>query len=290
MKKLSASPSWLDLSEDRRSFIFVPEKAEIVRMIFELSIGGLGSYSIAKQLERKNVRAFGPSGKWDHTTIDALLRNRATLGEHRPKTYAGGSKKGIPTGELIPNYYPAIIDEETFQKAQQARQRHLSSGRGRKGNDLANIFSGLTKCAYCGQAVKFYSNGNAKSLVCATVLSGDGCIRFGWSYKKFEQSVLYFLCHPALLEVRSTDEQLKLSELSAAIRMLPATNALDARLDLSQKLRQTILELKLSSAGRDPLPTHRNSLIRRDHPDRFFEVNFGDGSVYEGSPIPDDKA
>jgi hypothetical protein len=50
MKKISACPGWLDLSEDRRSFILVAEKAEIVRRIFKLSIGGLGSYSIAKRL------------------------------------------------------------------------------------------------------------------------------------------------------------------------------------------------------------------------------------------------
>jgi len=43
MKKISACPSWLKLSEDRRSFIFVPEKAEVVREIFEMSISVAGA-------------------------------------------------------------------------------------------------------------------------------------------------------------------------------------------------------------------------------------------------------
>src|SRR5258706_15159827 len=60
MKKISACPSWLKLSEDRYSFVFVPDRAEIVRKIFELSIGGLGSYSIANHLNRQNVPPFGP--------------------------------------------------------------------------------------------------------------------------------------------------------------------------------------------------------------------------------------
>ena len=142
MKKISACPSWLDLSEDRRSFIFVPKKAEIVQMIFQLSIGGLGSYAISDRLTRQNVAPFGPSQKWDHTTIDSMLRNRATVGEYQPKTYTGGSKKGVPVGAPIPGYYPAVIDEATFAAAQVARQRNLVVGRGRKGNNIANIFTG----------------------------------------------------------------------------------------------------------------------------------------------------
>ncbi len=34
IKKLMGCPGWLKLSEDRTSFIFDPEKAEIVRKIF----------------------------------------------------------------------------------------------------------------------------------------------------------------------------------------------------------------------------------------------------------------
>ena len=275
MKKISACPGWLDLSEDRRSFILVAEKAEIVRRIFQLSIGGLGSYSIAKQLDRKNIPAFGKSPKWDHTTIDSLLRNRATLGEHQPKSYAGGSKKGVPIGDPIPNYYPAIIDEETFVAAQTARQIHLASGRGRKGNDLANLFTGITTCAYCGEATKFYSNGNAKSLICARVLQGNGCIRFGWSYKNFEQSVLHFLSHPALLQNRSIDEQGELTTLIQQLGKLTEPNPLDARLAIASQLKAIVSELKISAGGKDPIPTHPASLIKRDHPARFFEVPRG---------------
>src|SRR5581483_1538043 len=106
MKRISACPGWLDLSGDRRSFVFVPEKAQVVREIFELSIGGLGSYAIADRLNRKGVPPFGPSPTWDHTTIDGMLRSRATVGEYQPKSWAGGTKKGVPVGAPIANYYP----------------------------------------------------------------------------------------------------------------------------------------------------------------------------------------
>jgi Recombinase len=79
IKKLSACPGWLGLSEDGTSFIFIPERAEIVRRIYEASIARLGGYTKATQLNARNVPPFGPSGKWDQSTIHNLLRNRATI-------------------------------------------------------------------------------------------------------------------------------------------------------------------------------------------------------------------
>lgn len=283
-KKLSACPSWLDLSQDRRSFVFVPRKAEIVRKIFDLCIAGLGSYSIAKQLERENVTAFGSSGKWDNTTIDNLLRSRAVLGEYQPKSYAGGSKKGVPVGEPVPNYYPAVVDERVFAEAQRARQRHLASGRGRKGNGIANLFSGLTTCAYCGSIVKFHSNGLSKSLICDQVLRKAGCIRAGWSYKNFERSALSFISHPALIDSASNETQQMMKKLVSQISLLQDDDPLNARLQLSLSLRSAVSELKLSSAGENPVPTHSDALIRRDHPGRFFEIRLWNGRLYRARP------
>jgi hypothetical protein len=105
--RLTTCRGWLKLTEARTSFLVLPDRANIVRKIFELSIAGLGGYTIAKQLNAKNVPAFGPSPKWDQSTIHNMLRNRATVGEHQPKRYRNG--KEFPVGDPIPNYYPAIM-------------------------------------------------------------------------------------------------------------------------------------------------------------------------------------
>lgn len=284
MKKISACPSWLKLSEDRRSFIFVPEKAEVVREIFELSIGGLGSYAIADRLNRKGVPPFGPSPTWDHTTIDGMLRSRATIGEYQPKSWAGGSKKGVPVGAPISNYYPVVIDETTFQAAQAARRRHLATGRGRKGNNIRNLFTGLTTCAYCGGPVKFHSNGESKSLICAQVIEDAGCIRAAWSYRNFEASVLSFLAHPALMERAKGNCQEVLSELAARIKQLHQPETYDLRLEIMSLLKKAIAELKIASSGETPTPTLAGALVRRDNPERFFELALSDGRTYVGIP------
>jgi Recombinase len=285
MKKISACPSWLDLSEDRRSFVFVPEKAQIVREIFALSIGGLGSYAIADRLNRKGVPPFGQSPTWDHTTIDGMLRSRATIGEYQPKSWSGGSKKGVPVGAPISNYYPAVIDEATFQAAQVSRQRNLVTGRGRKGNNVANIFTGLTTCAYCRGPVKFHSNGDSKSLICAQVIENTGCIRAAWSYRNFESSVLSFLAHPALIECFRGEGQKILAELVARIKQLHRPETYDLRLEIAALSKQMISELKVASAGAEPTPTLPEALVHRDHPERFFEVFLSDGRSYLGLPV-----
>jgi hypothetical protein len=284
MKKYTKCPSWLDLSDDRSAFIYVKERADLVRKVFQLCIDGLGSYTIANQLNRQHVPTFGTSSKWDHTNIDNLLRNRATLGEYQPKSYAGNNKKGVPVGEPIPGYYPAVVDEELFMAAQTARQNHLRSGRGRKGNNLANLFAGVTTCSYCGSPVKFHSNKQYKSLICEKVLSRSGCVRAGWSYGNFEASLLQFLSHPALQELQNTQLG-EIPRLIAAIRKTKPDDAVDLRLGLAAELRKMTSFLKLANAGENPKHIHGEALIRRDRSDRFFEIKLRDGPAYKGMPI-----
>src|ERR1700712_707268 len=136
-KKLMGCPAWLTLSEDRTSFVFMPERAEIVRRIFELSIAGFGAYTIAKQLNLKKTAVFGPSPSWDQSTIHNMLRNPATYGEYKPTPNSNEENTARPP---ISNYYPAAIDKSMFVAAQEARQRNLAFGRGPKGPLITNVF------------------------------------------------------------------------------------------------------------------------------------------------------
>jgi DNA-binding CsgD family transcriptional regulator len=278
-KKLMGCPAWLGLSEDRTSFIFMPERAKIVRRIFELSIAGFGGYTIAKQLNERNVPTFGPSPKWDQSTIHNMLRNRATIGEYQPGKHR--DKKDVPTDETtIQNFYPPVIEENIFKAAQEARQRNLASGRGRKGRLITNLFSGLPTCSYCGSRVKFHSNGQAKSLICQTVLEGGGCYRFGWSYGNFENSLFEFLDKSKA--DKNFSEQLQL--LQVGIQSQSEREIYDARAEISQILKDIVLKLTIASGGPAPPSSKPDARIRRDHPTRYFTVIFSDGSSRTGYP------
>lgn len=278
-KKISAAPSWLGLSDDRESFLLVPERAEVVRQIFGLAIGGMGSYAIANYLDELKIAPFTKSASWDHTTIDYMLRNRATYGEYQPKSFAGGHKKGVPNGPPVPGYYPAVIDKETFEAAQIARKANLAN-RGRKGNDLANIFAGLTTCAYCDNEVVLHRVANVQVLACERTIDGDGCSRTAWTYRNFEATVLAFLAHPALAERQQDEQKNKLLAMVEKIAQLSNENEphYPIRIDIAVALKQIVTKLVLHSAGTAPnrLPSAQ---LAKDVSGRFVEIRLWNGPV-----------
>jgi hypothetical protein len=285
--KLMACPAWLGLSEDRTSFVFFPDRAEIVRKIFELSVAGVGGYTIAKQLNAERVPTFGPSSQWDQSTIHNMLSNRATIGEYQPKRYATAQerprgfrdRKGVPAGDVVRGYYPAVIEEDLFNRAQQARRNNLASGRGRKGRLITNLFAGIPTCAYCGAPVKFHSNGNAKSLICANVLEGNSCRRFGWSYQNFEKS--FFELVNKLGSQKTMGVQAAISDLLRHVEAAGEQEIYAARLVLLTKLKAAVVNLKIACSGPSPIETP-NSRIRRNQDGRYFDVTFRDGLMHRG--------
>jgi hypothetical protein len=292
--KLMACPAWLGLSEGRTSFVFFPDRAEIVRKIFELSVAGLGGYTIANQLNAKKFPAFGSSKRWDQSTINNMLRSRATIGEYQPRQYEASAnrgdryrdRKGIPAGDVIRNYYPAVIDEELFNQAQEARRENLASRRGRKGRLITNLFAGIPTCSYCAAPIKFHSNGKAKSLICSTVLEEKqpGCCRRGWSYQSFEASFFKLVTELELAQTKPQNGRDKVAELKSLVQDASGSNDYDGRLALALALKGAVSELKMAAGGPAPPEDKPNARIRRDDPARYFEVRFFGGSAYIVSP------
>jgi hypothetical protein len=279
--RLTACPAWLDLSEDRTSFVFLSDRADIVRQIFEMSLAGLGGYTIANQLNAKNVPAFGPSPKWDQSTIHNMLTNKATIGERQPKRYE--NKKELPVGDPVRNYYPPVIGEDLFHAAQEARSKNLASGRGRKGRLVTNLFGGILTCAYCAAPVRFHSSGNAKSLICSTVLQQRGCHRMAWTYRSFEDS-FFKLVSEVVGEAHARSEHETFSELNTHIQSISNGEVYDARLAIAMILRAAVSEFKVAAAGSTPIVSKPDARIRRDGPGRYFEITFPGGSTHIGLP------
>jgi hypothetical protein len=196
------APAWLKLSSDRKRFHINPERAQIVRSIFEDSASGIGNYVIVKHLNEKCISPFGPARKtkqgirgWYTCSVRKILSNRAVLGECQPHHWVNG--KRVPAGDPILNYFPPIIDEELFYRAQQGREQRLDryGGKGhggRKGNNVSNLFSGIVRCAYCGSSIHFENKSRGAYLFCNAARRGLGCERAGWKYQEFERIFLAF--------------------------------------------------------------------------------------------------
>jgi DNA invertase Pin-like site-specific DNA recombinase len=141
-------PSWLEVTAD--GFQVKEDAAAIVRQIYGMACDGLGVHRITARLTRDKVPPLGSSGRWVSAYVYRILTNPAAMGSYQPQRQEG--KRSVPDGAPIPNHYPAVVTEEQWQRASMAiRSRSGGHEAGRKGDQEANLFSGLIRFAPGGE-------------------------------------------------------------------------------------------------------------------------------------------
>jgi hypothetical protein len=181
----------LELNRTTHKFEVIQTAARTVRRIFELSKNGMGNNSIAKLLNREKVPGIGRTDSWHASVVARILKSRAVLGEFQPCIYTD-RKKRVPDGAPIPNYFPHIIDERTFNVVQHRQSQRRVAGAGRRGKILRNLFSHVAKCGWCGAAM-IYTQKRSDSLVCDNARRGYKCRYVGYPYPEFEKSFLQYV-------------------------------------------------------------------------------------------------
>ena len=113
-----------------------------------------------------------------------------------PASRAGG-RQTCSQGEPIAQYYPAIIDDELFYRAQLGKAQRRGSGVGRKGAAFTNLFTGIARCFYCRAPILFENKGDGpkggKYLICDGAKRGLRCPSIRWRYPDFEAMFLAFV-------------------------------------------------------------------------------------------------
>ncbi|NBB32963.1 recombinase family protein [Pseudomonas sp. BC115LW] len=161
----AACPYWLKLEGD--AYKAVPERAEVVRRIFDMTIQGYGQAVISRRLNEDNVPVFGStrsttekprnkSGLWGTSSIEKILNNRAVLGEYQPRHLVGRVREN--DGEPVEGFYPEIITPDVFLQAKAARAQRQTT-RSTKQSKNFNIWQGLAKCRLCGDAMHLINKG-----------------------------------------------------------------------------------------------------------------------------------
>jgi DNA invertase Pin-like site-specific DNA recombinase len=188
-------PAWLKLSSDRSCYEPIPERIEIVRQIFTDTAEGIGMYSIATRLNKAKVATFGGPNGWHQSYVAKILSSRAVLGEFQPHIRVDGRR--VPHGEPVPDYFPTILQEELFYRAQLGKTQRRGTGAGRKGAGFTNLFSGIAKCDYCDASILFENKGlgpkGGTYLVCDGAKRQKNCPSIRWRYADFEASFLAFV-------------------------------------------------------------------------------------------------
>ena len=178
-----------DGGKERPKLELDQNKAHIIKRIFSEAAVGKGLTDIVKGLNREGIA--GPLGKgWTKTTVHKILSNEAYTG-----TLVWGKSSIRNLAPIrIENAWPAIVDKETFAKAQaMLKSRSFTNMHPRR---VAShyLLSGLTKCGHCGKALvgQDAKSGKFNYYVCGTLLKkGAGsCPSHYINSKKFEGLVI----------------------------------------------------------------------------------------------------
>ncbi|SER81548.1 Site-specific DNA recombinase [Tranquillimonas rosea] len=207
----SKAPSWLRLTDDRRSFEIIEHRAKTVQKIFDLYIGGLGVYAITKHLnsDLENHPPIAKAKHWNKSYVNKILKNEATVGTFQPHKKNDG--KRTPEGGPVEDYFPQIISIEKFTRAQLLMKERRTTGAGRKGTEFSNLFSRLAYCGNCGGTMIFRNKGRPPKgqsyLLCQNSYQGNGCTCPHWRYDEFENSFLRLISEIDLNELESESNE-----------------------------------------------------------------------------------
>lgn len=152
-----------------RRLVVVESEAVVVREVYARCIGGESVATIARSLRAAGVGRAGQEPiKWDKKAVHNLVRRRWYLGEMRRTD-----------GTWRPAH-PAIVDVETFDRAQAAMAARRLGGRTASASSRTSgwLLRGLALCGSCGSRVgAAYSRGIGADgyYACADRLRGGEC-------------------------------------------------------------------------------------------------------------------
>ena len=165
----SEAPYGFYYNSETKELLINESEASVIRDIFTKYLDGLSDRKIAIHLNEKNIRTR-KGLKWRENRIRYILTNPIYIGNLR-----WGVRVNREQAFQVENAVPAIIDKETFEKAQMIRNsRRRFHGR-QATSDF--IFSGVLKCARCGSPMKGHThkwkNKRNKSYRCIKVLFNE---------------------------------------------------------------------------------------------------------------------
>ena len=173
------TPPWCDFQNGQ--FVVNQAKAALVRRLFDLYLGGQGSFSIAKLLNAEKIAPLGRSSKgrkaseWYKKIIYDILRDKRVYG------FAHQLEKE--------DYYPPILPRETFLRAQHVNGERRKK-KGPTGKTVGNLFTGLAYCSSCAgpmsKTPKHRGKRRYEYLVCENSRAGKTCLYRSIPYPAFE--------------------------------------------------------------------------------------------------------
>lgn len=194
-------PGWIKY--DNGKLVLDKAHAATLRRAFALARDGYGVAAIAKKFNDEGVPRMGrPTFKgrpvvWSAANLYHMLTSRTTLGEYQP--YKDKDREAI--SEPVPNYFPRVVDEDTFHAVQAAiTSRSLGRMRGRRGKHV-NLFAGLLIDARDGGSLYYWHRSKLPTtLIPVNVKEGRTSQWSSFPAESFDQAIL-----SKLVEVKASE-------------------------------------------------------------------------------------
>ena len=152
-----------DKDEVTGKLVINEQEAEIVRYIFKRYIEGAGGRTIARELEAFGYKTKRGNTQWGDTTVLGIIKNEKYTGDLLqgktvtvdPIAHRRIDNRGIADQFYLEEAHPAIIDKETFERAQ-AILKKRNEGKVKPTDKNCNkysrkyAFSCMLKCGFCG--------------------------------------------------------------------------------------------------------------------------------------------
>lgn len=135
-----------------------PKEAELVREVFRLFLEGRSRHSIARTLKERKTTKRGGSLDWSTDEITRILTSDAVIGVRVYKGVVWDGQRNVHNEKdkkrwvVVPNAHEAIIDLDTFVKAQRLireRNKNLNFNAVRKHFSMLGGVD-LLACGKCG--------------------------------------------------------------------------------------------------------------------------------------------
>lgn len=156
---ITGTPAYGYRNDENGNLVIVEEEAKTVRWIFESYLNGLGTYVIAKELDRKGIPPIRTGEKWHDSTVKDILKNPVYEGNRLlQRTYTESQFPFVRRENtsqrnrylIEDDHEPVITHEEAeaVRNIMEYRSRTLKMGGGRYQNRY--LFSGRIICSECG--------------------------------------------------------------------------------------------------------------------------------------------
>ena len=210
------------------SLEIIPDEAEIVRLIFNSYLSGMGKLAIANMLNEQGISTKN-GNQWSPESVLRILKNEKYAGTlilqkfysenhitKRKMTNAGQLQKYI-----VDESHPAIIEKATFNAVQKRLQKQRENFT--PPNSTTNVypFTGKIQCRCCGKNYRRKTTATGLVWICATYNTKGK--KYCPTAKQIPENSLISVCCEAL-EIPKFDENIFEQQIERIL--IPAPNEL----------------------------------------------------------------